>query len=323
RQDKLEGRYREIEHLKSAVQQLVVTGLVMDKSAIQDPEDALAMLTMDELKLLARRIGIMEKMSGKQRGTIKATTAQNKKAGRKASTAETLTGTKRQLPLDFSSHAVRPHSKKASQENPTSAHNQIDVQRHQIIHSNSSSSASSAFLTSTFLSEPPVIRVNLTASKPCDRLVGYGSGPNYVFETETLTGVSNTLLEETNDLSSPEDDENDSGAVVLRAIASKASHPNNEQDCEDTETPSILDQTDTMVDDLLQTKSESQDEDRNLDTLLSPPFRWKTVYVAAFELALDTVLPEEAFLFTDEEHTIIETYRALPGIKQLRICYVL
>ncbi|KAH7053784.1 VRR-NUC domain-containing protein [Linnemannia elongata] len=45
--------------------------------------------------------------------------------------------------------------------------------------------------------------------------------------------------------------------------------------------------------------------------LLPPRFRWKTVYVAAFELALDTVLPEEAFLFTDEEHTLFETYRAL------------
>lgn len=66
RQFKLEGRYREIEDLESAVQQLINVGLLMDRSSLRDPEEALVMLTMDELKLLARRTGIKEALSGKQ-----------------------------------------------------------------------------------------------------------------------------------------------------------------------------------------------------------------------------------------------------------------
>lgn len=38
----------------------------MDQNSLQDPEEALVMLTMDELKLLARRTGIKETLSGKQ-----------------------------------------------------------------------------------------------------------------------------------------------------------------------------------------------------------------------------------------------------------------
>lgn len=57
-----------------------------------------------------------------------------------------------------------------------------------------------------------------------------------------------------------------------------------------------------------------------LDAILPTEYRWKTVYVAAFELALDTVLPEESFLFTDEEHTLFETYRSLPGKEQMSSC---
>ncbi|KAI8596839.1 hypothetical protein EDD21DRAFT_311626 [Dissophora ornata] len=66
RQSKLEFRYREIEDLGPAIQQLITVGLLMDQGAIQDPDEALVMLTMDELKILARRIGIMEKLPGKQ-----------------------------------------------------------------------------------------------------------------------------------------------------------------------------------------------------------------------------------------------------------------
>ncbi|KAG0054639.1 hypothetical protein BGZ83_010767 [Gryganskiella cystojenkinii] len=66
RQSKLEGRYREIEDLESAVQQLINVGLLMDQNSLKDPEEALVMLTMDELKLLAKRTGIKETLTGKQ-----------------------------------------------------------------------------------------------------------------------------------------------------------------------------------------------------------------------------------------------------------------
>ncbi|KAF9437609.1 hypothetical protein BGZ76_000066 [Entomortierella beljakovae] len=73
RQSKLEGRYREIEDLGGAIKQLIAVGLLMDQNTIQDPEEALVMLTVDELKVLARRIGIIETLSGKQRqGMVKA-----------------------------------------------------------------------------------------------------------------------------------------------------------------------------------------------------------------------------------------------------------
>lgn len=62
----LENRYKEIEDLESAAEQLIAAGLLMDQSQLSDPEDALVMLTVDELKLLARRVGFMEKLSGKQ-----------------------------------------------------------------------------------------------------------------------------------------------------------------------------------------------------------------------------------------------------------------
>lgn len=66
RQSKLDGRYREIKDLESAIRQLSTTGLLMDQDAMHDPGEAIALLTVDELKVLARSIGILEKMSGKQ-----------------------------------------------------------------------------------------------------------------------------------------------------------------------------------------------------------------------------------------------------------------
>lgn len=66
RLSKLEGRYREIDDLESAVQQLINVGLLMDQNSLTNPEEALVMLTMDELKLLARRTGIKESLTGKQ-----------------------------------------------------------------------------------------------------------------------------------------------------------------------------------------------------------------------------------------------------------------
>jgi hypothetical protein len=66
RQSKLEGRYREIDDLGSSLQQLITAGLVMDQVSATEPAEVIGTLTIDELKLLARRVGIKEKLSGKQ-----------------------------------------------------------------------------------------------------------------------------------------------------------------------------------------------------------------------------------------------------------------
>lgn len=62
---KLDNQYREIVDLDSAIQELVSVGLLMDQNLLQDAHEAIAMLSVDELKLLARRVGIKEKLSGK------------------------------------------------------------------------------------------------------------------------------------------------------------------------------------------------------------------------------------------------------------------
>jgi len=38
----------------------------MDQGAMNEPKEAIALLTIDELKILARKIGLLDKMSGKQ-----------------------------------------------------------------------------------------------------------------------------------------------------------------------------------------------------------------------------------------------------------------
>lgn len=65
RQSKLEGHYREIDDLESSIRQLITTGLLMDQESVTVPAEVLGILAMDELKILCRRIGIKEKLSGK------------------------------------------------------------------------------------------------------------------------------------------------------------------------------------------------------------------------------------------------------------------
>ncbi|KAG0237113.1 hypothetical protein BGW41_000281 [Actinomortierella wolfii] len=48
------------------------------------------------------------------------------------------------------------------------------------------------------------------------------------------------------------------------------------------------------------------------EVLFPKKYRWKTSYAAAFELALDTVLAGESFLFSDEELSVFDAYRGLP-----------
>lgn len=65
RQSKLEGRYREIDDLEISIQQLFTAGLLMNQESVTVPAEALGILAMDELKILARRVGIKGKLSGK------------------------------------------------------------------------------------------------------------------------------------------------------------------------------------------------------------------------------------------------------------------
>lgn len=65
RQSKLEGHYREIEDLEFSIRQLITAGLLMDQESVTVPGEVLGTLTMDELKILSRRVGIKEKLSGK------------------------------------------------------------------------------------------------------------------------------------------------------------------------------------------------------------------------------------------------------------------
>jgi hypothetical protein len=65
RQSKLEGHYREIDDMASAIRQLITAGLLMDQESVTVPAEVLGILAVDELKILARRVGIKEKLSGK------------------------------------------------------------------------------------------------------------------------------------------------------------------------------------------------------------------------------------------------------------------
>lgn len=228
------------------------------------------------------------------------------------------TGDKRQLPLDFSRHVVVAKKTPPSSEDATKAGEDLDQWR------------------PPPLSEldPPVIRVNLTSSAHSVS----NTGPSNRFSTETLSkevgdsgdGSTDELGEEDQDLLGYQDEGDDDDALV-RSSSGRRFRDAGEDDIDgdfeaegeegESEESSAVDEAVVKKEETpfdpngqIRIKTEPDDLDqRELNMILPPKFRWKTVYVAAFELALDTVLPEEAFLFTDEEHTLFETYRALPG----------
>ncbi|KAK3836587.1 MAG: hypothetical protein JOS17DRAFT_787754 [Linnemannia elongata] len=227
------------------------------------------------------------------------------------------TGDKRQLPLDFSRHVVVAKKTSPSSEDATKAGEDLNQWR------------------PPSLSEldPPVIRVNLTSSAHSVLITGTSSR----FSTETLSkeegdsgeGTPGVLGEEDQDLLGYQDEGDDDDALVRSGSGRRFPDTGEDDiDCDfeaegeegEIEESSVADETVVKKEEIplspngqIRIKTEPDDLDqKELDMLLPPRFRWKTVYVAAFELALDTVLPEEAFLFTDEEHTLFATYRTLP-----------
>ncbi|KAG0254905.1 hypothetical protein BG011_005443 [Mortierella polycephala] len=243
----------------------------------------------------------------KKRGTTKAkeaaaTTTPTATATAPATILQKI-GDKRQLPLDFSRHGL--HSKK----NPV------------LTESATKNAESQDPWKSTFssASEPPVIKVNLVSGKRIE-----ASNGSIRFDTvESLSIVSKDKTElevestGTDDIVTGRDDvdrygdEEDEEDALARLRMNRWAADS--ADCEEEDVAQAKLEDPQQLDGHLSIKPEPVDEDtENLDTLLPPQYRWKTVYVAAFELALDTVLPEESFLFTDEEHTLFETYRALP-----------
>ncbi|KAF9297590.1 hypothetical protein BGZ88_009516 [Linnemannia elongata] len=226
------------------------------------------------------------------------------------------TGDKRQLPLDFSRHVVvAKKTSSPSSEDATKTGEDLDQWR------------------PPPLSEldPPVIRVNLTSSAYSVSSTGTSSR----FPTETLTkeegdsgeGTASVLGEEDQEFIGYQDEGDDDDALVRSSSGQRFCDAGEDdidgdfeaegeegegEECFVLDEAVVKKETPLDPDGQIRIKPEPDDLDqKELDMLLPPRFRWKTVYVAAFELALDTVLPEEAFLFTDEEHTLFETYRAL------------
>ncbi|CAO3572251.1 unnamed protein product [Mortierella alpina] len=246
----------------------------------------------------------------KKRGTTNAASNDKKRKAATAAADTTTasipeTGDKRQLPLDFSRHAVQ--AKKVTVENATKPN--VD----------DPSSWSSSSLSAL---EPEVIRVNLVAcmqpnlGKDCSiverRQIFENSFGDSCFarephDDEEIKDSINSIDD------SPDQEVSDrapGGLVrdsVLRPTGTDLTESEGDLANVKQEDPFEMNGLSPIKD-----EPEGDDGNRDLDVLLPPRFRWKTVYVAAFELALDTVLPEEAFLFTDEEHALFETYRALP-----------
>ncbi|KAF8982803.1 hypothetical protein BGZ46_000593 [Entomortierella lignicola] len=239
----------------------------------------------------------------KKRGITKAVA---KGKGNKATKDEldtSKTGDKRQIPLDFSRHAVvNSNSKKISvtQENATKNNDATQ------------SDWSKLSADNPCILDPPVIRVSLVASKASASSTDMET--RYPIETGTVETAKDSLTlrsYEDQEIYDEDDDEDDS--PLKRSRSFRGSGSNNYMEHEDDDSSEVEVKVEDMaIPEYLKMEHESDSVDmKNPDMILPSQFRWRTVYVAAFELALDTVLPEEAFLFTDEEHTLFETYRAL------------
>ncbi|KAF8948933.1 hypothetical protein BGZ47_001142 [Haplosporangium gracile] len=224
------------------------------------------------------------------------------------------TGDKRQLPLDFSRHVVVAKKTLPSNEDATKTGEDLDQWR------------------PPPLSEldPPVIRVNLTSSAHSSSSTGissrFSTGTRGKEDEESWEGTAGVPGEEDPDLCDYEDEGDDDDALA-RPVSGRRFRNTGDDDIDGDFEAEGEGEEGSVVSDIfvkkeemplapngqIRIKADPDDLDqKELDMLLPPKFRWKTVYVAAFELALDTVLPEEAFLFTDEEHTLFEMYRALP-----------
>ncbi|KAI1304853.1 hypothetical protein EDD11_005055 [Mortierella claussenii] len=307
----------------------------------------------------------------KKRGSTQSTTPKDKRATASKKTPKAAadtdgptpdvaggsmkTGGKRQLPLDFSRHAVKKTALEGDATNftkdmrgaafSTAPHHLYQQQQQQ----QQEYRRRSDFVSSapTCMLDPPVIRVDLTSTRLQNQSTDTGtsssvnkSAHSCIVETDAVAAsISTKGLVAPNVECDPDQEDDDDDVDALLRSASRKQQCSRGVDCDSdmdmdgkkTETllsaGAVLVKTEDdegghdpqlsysgTTDDLLpHFKNDPDEEERkDLDILLPPKYRWKTVYVAAFELALDTVLPEEAFLFTDEEHSLFETYRALP-----------
>lgn len=218
-----------------------------------------------------------------KKGTTMDTTGKAKKTAKPAK--DIKSGDKRQLPLDFSRHALRPNVKKQTPDE-TDATNNANTFNHQADDPSTIRSSQ----------DPPVIQVNFVRSSTSTASVIEIKG-------QSVDDVDNETEQEELDFGYSGDD--DDLVLSLRKI------PEDDEDDDVTLSTTVTEESNTD-DRLVEVKPELIEGQK--DEMLFPiQYRWKTVYVAAFELALDTVLPNESFLFTDEEHTLFETYRALSG----------
>ncbi|KAG0083123.1 hypothetical protein BGZ92_011065 [Podila epicladia] len=218
----------------------------------------------------------------KKNGTTKAATT-NKATKRVVKpTNDSKAGDKRQLPLDFSRHALRSNIKKQTPDAVTDATNNA---------SNTHQHQTDDLSTIRSSQDPPVIHVSLVRSTTATT--------NIIVTTSESNESEENGTEQDDDFGYGDDDDL---VLALRDIP--------EGDEDEGETISTTKESST-ADGLVEVKPEPIDDLKD-EMMLPTQYRWKTVYVAAFELALDTVLPNESFLFTDEENTLFETYRALP-----------
>ncbi|GJJ69123.1 fanconi-associated nuclease 1 [Entomortierella parvispora] len=249
-----------------------------------------------------------------------ASKAKGPRAKATAASGTTMTtGGKRQMPLDFSRHGVNVKKSSPSPDSATKNDNHASC----LDHWRPSSSTA-----------PPTIHVNLVSRTLSETFSGngavaVGAGSDISFTTILETSIdeggnfdsTNGDSEENsdrNDVNNGEEDDGDDLVHFSRRIRPEdiqdeggAEGDESEKDPTGTKIKSEegIDEQGAIK---IKREPEGDGEEPALDVILPTEYRWKTVYVAAFELALDTVLPEESFLFTDEEHTLFETYRSLP-----------
>ncbi|KAI8358125.1 hypothetical protein B0O80DRAFT_495898 [Mortierella sp. GBAus27b] len=226
-----------------------------------------------------------------------------KTAGSGKTSGTTNTGDKRQLPLDFSRHALQ--SKRV-------APNGMDEGAAKTAQSPQLREAESSFPTVASTSDPPVIHVDLLTFKTYTSIQSANGATRHTTENEISTTTGERLLEEDHDSIYRELSGGDEDDALLTSRIRRESEDRDTDHEDDSIMPVKTEGGHDLVGSSLIKDGHVGNDDRNLDVILPPKFRWKTVYVAAFELALDTVLPDETSLFTDEELLLFQTYRELP-----------
>ncbi|KAG0339586.1 hypothetical protein BG004_006758 [Podila humilis] len=247
-----------------------------------------------------------------KKGVSTSTARSSKKTSSSTIQHNTSSGDKRQLPLDFSRHSLRTKVKKLTPplEDGNATNSLIQGHPDQL----HEEAAEGNLASMSLVHDPPIIRVNMTS------LSFGGSG----IQEGSARGTMPSVTESHSDYDTSEEQDtgyshrdNDDIALAPQAISEGRDgdeSPNAviiEEDVADEgeNVPTGFASHDAT--EMAQIKHGPNEQLKNED-LLPTQYRWRTVYVAAFELALDTVLPGESFLFTEEEQILFETYRSLP-----------